>query len=59
MFIVQVPAPPPPVKLTIVVCGGQVRLVEVPYPNGRPRAKRGALLALFNLNPTHCVRANF
>ena len=59
MFIVQVPPPPPPVKVTIVTCNGQARLVEVPYPNGRPRAKKGALEALFTLNPAHCRRANF
>ena len=59
MFTVQVPPPPAPVKPTLVTCNGQVRLVEVPYPNGRPRAKRGALLALFNINPAHCVRTNF
>ena len=51
MFRVQVPPPPAPVKLTLVTCNGQVRLVEVPYVSGRPRAKRGALEALFNINP--------
>lgn len=59
MFTVCVPAPPPPVKLTIVVCNGTAVLVEVPCVNGRPRAKRAALEALFAIDPAHCRRANF
>ena len=59
MNTVCIPAPPPPVKLTIVTCNGHVALVEVPYVDGRLRAKRATLEALFSVAPNHCRRANF
>lgn len=58
MFTVNVPPPPPAMKLTLVQWNGQTVLVELPCVNGKTRAKRGALLALFTppANPSFCVR---